>query len=261
MPNTILNNPDVRPPALNKNTAGKVNESPPFSSKISTVHNSKEQLSPGDRNKSFTGSIAKKWNAIRHQPHLLTTHVNTASCGAVVGAGSISTVYDLGNGYVEKKYTGRIDGEPGSRLTAANNNVKGFNRYYGENSATVCVTPAEDGAALVSAKLKKIEGCALDNLLLFPNDASLEEMSSIIERNNPSQKLANTLSEKGIIHYDINKGNVIYNKGEFYIVDFDRADILQAGKAASVSQNEYMEMKFRYVFSDVLRDVHGKLNT
>ncbi|NIG88112.1 hypothetical protein M5J15_11445 [Serratia symbiotica] len=76
--------------------------------------------------------------------------------GAVVGIGSISVVSDIGNGYVEKKYSSYIYPGHRSRLTAANNNAKGFNRYYGSGAATFSITQDIDMTATVSTKLKKL---------------------------------------------------------------------------------------------------------
>ncbi|MBF1996172.1 hypothetical protein HW114_12085 [Serratia symbiotica] len=183
--------------------------------------------------------------------------------GAVVGIGSIGVVSDIGNGYVEKKYSSYIYPGHRSRLTAANNNAKGFNRYYGSGAATVSITQDIDMTATVSTKLKKIEGYPL-NSFQPSSDIEIEimvEIASKIINDNPSEYLANFLREKGIIHKDINKGNIIYNKGEFFLVDFDDAIILPEGQMLSAELTQEMRDKLKYVFNDVLYDIRKILST
>lgn len=177
----------------------------------------------------------------------------------VIGTGSISEVYDLGNGFVSKTYKGKIDKSHKSRLVAANKNAKGFNRYYGDGSATVSIIQHADGTASASAKLKKIEGHVLSEIQHQSNKILLKEIGSAISISNPSEKLSNILQSRGIVHYDINKGNIIYNKGKFFIIDFDSANFLPKGEIVSESQTKSMKEKFKHVFDDVLRDIESKV--
>lgn len=182
--------------------------------------------------------------------------VETAITGNVIGTGSISTIYDLNNGYVKKIYSGVLNETHKSRLTSANNNAKGFNRYYGAGSATVMIDKNVDNILSVSVKLKKIDGYALDEIPLLHNHKISEEVSSIIKSTHPDVYLAKKLQEKGIIHHDINKGNIIYNKGEFFIIDFDSANFMPKNNIVSDSQMENMRNKFKFVFNDFLRDIY-----
>ncbi|KHN49573.1 hypothetical protein BA188_21535 [Aeromonas hydrophila] len=79
-----------------------------------------------------------------------------------------------------------------------------------------------------------------------------------IKTSNPSEKLSKSLQNNGIIHYDINKGNVIYNNGEFYIIDFDSANFLPKGEMVSQSQTNSMREKFKHIFDDILREIDSK---
>lgn len=173
----------------------------------------------------------------------------------IIGSGSISTVYDLENGYVEKIYNGNVDKERISRLKSASNNAKGFNRYYGDGSAVVMVNQNIDKTLSVSVKLKKIEGYSLNDILLLDNKKIKEEIVSSIESTHPAEYLAKELQEKGIIHHDINEGNIIYNENKFFIVDFDSANFMQEGQPASSSHTESMRKKFNFVFNDFLRKI------
>lgn len=87
------------------------------------------------------------------------------------------------------------------------------------------------------------------------------EIASKIINDNPSEYLANFLREKGIIHKDINKGNIMYNKGELFLVDFDDAIILPEGQMLSSEQTQAMRNKLKYVFNDVLYDIRKILST
>ncbi|WP_409040063.1 hypothetical protein [Klebsiella sp. BIGb0407] len=172
-----------------------------------------------------------------------------------MGKGSVSTVYDLENGYVEKTYTGYFTENNKSRLISAKNNAKGFNRYYGTGSATVKLTHNTDGEISVSVKLKKINGKILSDILSLKDSHLNTEIISKIESNYPEETLSRKLQEKGIIHHDINKGNIIYNEGEFFIIDFDSANFLSNGKKVSESQTESMKKKLQIVFNEVLREI------
>ncbi|NIG88113.1 hypothetical protein M5J15_11450 [Serratia symbiotica] len=87
------------------------------------------------------------------------------------------------------------------------------------------------------------------------------EIASKIINDNPSEYLANFLREKGIIHKDINKGNIMYNKGELFLVDFDDAIILPEDQILSSEQTQAMRNKLKYVFNDVLYDIIKILST
>lgn len=87
----------------------------------------------------------------------------------------------------------------------------------------------------------------------------MKEIGSAISISNPSEKLSNILQSRGIVHYDINKGNIIYNKGKFFIIDFDSANFLPKGEIVSESQTKSMKEKFKHVFDDVLRDIESKV--
>ncbi|MEQ9928242.1 hypothetical protein, partial [Pectobacterium parvum] len=177
----------------------------------------------------------------------------------VVGVGSISRVYDIGDGYVEKEYNGSVDKQHQSRLISAKNNVNGFDRMYGKGAGELIIHE-RNGVLSVSAKLIKIEGYALNNIQSISSNDLLNEMKSAIEDNDISTQLANSLQKKGITHHDINKGNIIYDNKEFFILDFDSANILPEGEMVSLQQTEAMKNKFEYVFSDVLRDIKKKLS-
>ncbi|QHQ23047.1 hypothetical protein [Pectobacterium parvum] len=176
----------------------------------------------------------------------------------IIGTGSISEVYNMGNGFVNKIYKGRIDEHHKSRLVAANNNAKGFNRYYGDRAGEVSITPFKDGSASVSVKLKKIDGYVLSDVNSSSNTEFLNEIETAIKTSNHPEKLSRLLQNNGIVHYDINKGNVIYNKGEFFIVDFDSANFLPKGEIVSQSQTNSMREKFKHIFDDVLREIDRK---
>ncbi len=186
------------------------------------------------------------------------SHIETSPKPVVIGTGSISEVHDMGNGFVNKTYKGRIDERHKSRLVAANNNAKGFNRYYGDGAGKVSITPFTDGSASVSVKLKKIDGYVLSNVKSSSNPELLKEIEMAIKTSNPSEKLSKSLQNNGIIHYDINKGNVIYNNGEFYIIDFDSANFLPKGEMVSQSQTNSMREKFKHIFDDILREIDSK---
>ncbi len=186
------------------------------------------------------------------------SHIETSPKPVVIGTGSISEVHDMGNGFVNKTYKGRIDERHKSRLVAANNNAKGFNRYYGDGAGKVSITPFKDGSASVSVKLKKIDGYVLSDVKSSSNYELLKEIETAVKTSNPSEKLSKSLQNNGIIHYDINKGNVIYNKGEFYVIDFDSANFLPKGEMVSQSQTNSMREKFKHIFDDILREIDRK---
>ncbi|MCU1803765.1 hypothetical protein CUU56_20505 [Pectobacterium parvum] len=130
---------------------------------------------------------------------------------------------------------------------------------YGKGAGELIIHE-RNGVLSVSAKLIKIEGYALNNIQSISSNDLLNEMKSAIEDNDISTQLANSLQKKGITHHDINKGNIIYDNKEFFILDFDSANILPEGEMVSLQQTEAMKNKFEYVFSDVLRDIKKKLS-
>lgn len=201
------------------------------------------------------GAINSKPCSVPPSSSINMPPVEAAITGNVIGSGSISTIYDLNNGYVKKTYNGILNERYKSRLTSANNNAKGFNRYYGAGSATVMIDKNADNTVAVSVKLKKIDGYALNEIPLLHNDKISEEVSSIIESTHPDEYLAKKLQEKGIIHHDINKGNIIYNKGEFFMIDFDSANFIEGNNMVTDSQTESMRNKLKFVFNDLLRDI------
>lgn len=179
----------------------------------------------------------------------------------VIGEGSISTVYDTGDGYVVKKYTGKIDPEYKSRLQYAKNNAKGFNRYYGESSGFVSVTPDKNGFASVSVRLKKIDGVALNNIKSIADKSLLTDMLLELKSKRLAENLANLLRDKGIAHYDINQGNVIYSKDKgFSIIDFDSAIFAPEQKKISQSITDGMRSRLSYVLGETKTDIRGRLS-
>ncbi|MGV3344806.1 dermonecrotic toxin domain-containing protein [Enterobacteriaceae bacterium LUAb1] len=178
----------------------------------------------------------------------------------VIGQGSISTVYDTGEGYVVKKYTGKIDSEYKSRLLYAKNNAKGFNKYYGESSGFVSVSPNKDGTATVSARLKKIDGVVLNEISTVSDKSLLTDMLLEMRAKKLPENLANHLKNKGIMHYDINQGNIIYSKEKgFSIIDFDSAMFASENNPISQSHANDMKNKFSYIFSETKRDIVTRL--
>lgn len=82
-----------------------------------------------------------------------------------------------------------------------------------------------------------------------------------IKSNALAQGLSVRLRNLGIVHHDINKGNIIYDiKKGFSIIDFDSANFLPEGEKVSAEITKYMEGKFKYVFSDTLRDINAQLD-
>ncbi|RJL54323.1 hypothetical protein [Pectobacterium carotovorum] len=174
---------------------------------------------------------------------------------SVIGSGSFGTVYDMGNGFVKKIYNGKIDTNHKGKLIAANNNAKGFNRYYGDGTATVDITPYSDGTASVSVKLKKIEGYTLSDIQKSSSNDLKKEIEKAIETTNPSEYLSDLLAKNGIMHNDISRGNIVYNDGFFYVLDFDSANFLAKNENMSHSEIRVMKMRFRYMFDNFLRDI------
>ncbi|MBN3264161.1 hypothetical protein H5A43_13605 [Pectobacterium brasiliense] len=185
--------------------------------------------------------------------------VDGVNTGHVLSEGSISTVYDIGNGYVIKKYKGYFDDNYRSRIQFAESNVKGFNRYYGNNSATLQVTQHENGKSSVATKLIKIEGFSLSEISVVSDKNILSDILSNIKKT-PHETLSKLLREKGIVHHDINKANIIYNVNQgFSVIDFDSAYFYPDGVSANPSQEEYMKNKFTYVFKETQRDIESRL--
>lgn len=176
----------------------------------------------------------------------------------VIGTGSLSEVYDIGDGFVSKIYKSRINKTHKSRLSSAKKNAEGFNRYYGKGSGTVRVTPYKDGSATVSVKLKKIDGYVLSSIKDLSNPVLLEEIETAIKTSKPSEKLSSLLQSYGISHNDINKGNIIYNNGEFFVIDFDSADFLPKGEIVSKSKTNTMRNSFDRIFNEILREIGNR---
>ena len=193
------------------------------------------------------------------QPYPMTQGIDLSKY-PVIATGSIGTVYDYQQGIVIKKYKGKIDERHKSRLIAANNNVKGFNRYYGASSATLEITSNGDGSSSVFVKLKKINGIPLNMVQAMTDRNKLNALIDIIQNGHPAEHLSRKLQQLGITHHDINKGNVIYDgENGFHIIDFDSADYLPTGEMVSPSMTATMKSTFTYVFKDVLRDVQYRL--
>ncbi|QQG26633.1 hypothetical protein JFY74_10730 [Pectobacterium carotovorum] len=177
----------------------------------------------------------------------------------IIAKGSIGTVYDIGNGYIVKKYKGYFDKNNRSRIQSAKNNVKGFNRYYGPNSATIMITQHANEKSSVATKLIKIEGVPLSEVSVVSDKEILNAMSISIKKN-PHETLSNYLRDKGIVHHDINKGNIIYNLDQgFSVIDFDSAHIYPEGEKTSQSHADMMKNKFLSVFKDTERDIRNRL--
>lgn len=179
----------------------------------------------------------------------------------VIAEGSIGIVYDCNDGTVIKKYKGIIDERHKSRLLDANNNTKGFNRFYGPSSATISLTSNDNGSVSVFVRLKKIAGTPLNLISTITDKNILNTLMRAIKSNALAQGLSVRLRNLGIVHHDINKGNIIYDiKKGFSIIDFDSANFLPEGEKVSAEITKYMEGKFKYVFSDTLRDINAQLD-
>lgn len=174
----------------------------------------------------------------------------------VIGEGSISKVYDLQDGYVLKVYTGKMTPQYKSRLQYAINNVRGFNRYYGPASGFLRLTPAKDASASVSVRLRKIHGIALNAISTVTDDRLLHIMQDAISAPQLAHHLAAQLQQKGIAHYDINKGNILFSPLQgFSIIDFDSAVISPENQAVSQSITDWMTSTLGYVLNEAHRDI------
>lgn len=179
----------------------------------------------------------------------------------VIAEGSIGIVYDCNDGTVIKKYKGIIDERNKSRLRYANNNTKGFNRFYGPLSATISLTSNDNGSSSVFVRLKKIAGTPLNLIGTITDKNILNTMMNAIKSNTLDQELSVRLRTLGIVHYDINQANIIYDiKKGFSIIDFDSANFLPEGEKVNAEITKYMEGRFKYVFIDTLRDINAQLD-
>lgn len=174
----------------------------------------------------------------------------------IIAEGSIGVIYDYQHDRVIKRYKGKFDERHKSRLLSAKNNAKGFNRLYGAESASIYINTNKDGSGAVFVKLKKIKGNSLDSIGTISDKDSLHHLMDVIDNTNPADLLSAKLQRLGIIHNDINKGNIIYDvETGFNIIDFDSANYLPDGDVVSASKTDSMRNKFAYVFNEVRRDI------
>lgn len=110
----------------------------------------------------------------------------------------------------------------------------------------------------MSVKLKKIDGYVLSSIKDLSNPELLEEIETAIKTSKPSEKLSSLLQSHGISHNDINKGNIIYNNGEFFVIDFDSADFLPKGEIVSESKTNTMRNSFDRIFNEILREIGNR---
>jgi len=194
-------------------------------------------------------------------PGLLHLCAGSQKKPPIIGKGSVSTVYDTMDGYVVKRYTGKLNQEYKSRLQYANNNAKGFNRLYGQSSGFVSIQQHKDGSASVAVRLLKINGNALNTISHINDESILKQMQMALNNTRLAENLANVLMNKGIAHYDINKGNIIYSlQNGFSFIDFDSAVFSTENEKINPSITHWMTSKLDYILNETKSDIAIRLH-
>ncbi|CAB3775146.1 serine/threonine protein kinase [Paraburkholderia humisilvae] len=148
----------------------------------------------------------------------------------IVGTGVAGKVYQSDGGYLIKVYNNPIGIKNGkiyqSNLDSAKNSAKALKRLYGEDSAKVVL---KDGPyptqSIVTLQMKRIPGESLETILNGGNPEIIEEVLRQSRDKSTTKALIDRLQAKGIVHHDINLGNILYDSKtrQFNLIDFDRA--------------------------------------
>ncbi|MFC0696482.1 serine/threonine-protein kinase [Paraburkholderia humisilvae] len=174
---------------------------------------------------------------------------------AQIGSGSISKVYELDSGRVLKVYNHRVDADHSSSYNQAVTSAEAFSRLYGEKSARVNLIPdpIDPTKKIVQLEMKKIDGKSLFSVLKEGDDKLAREIIAHYPdgAETIARELVETLKKGGIVHNDINLGNVIYDSGakRFHIIDFDSANLYGPG-VLDDHQTAGMTRKLIHDFND-----------
>ncbi|PXX59082.1 Phosphotransferase enzyme family protein [Pseudomonas sp. LAMO17WK12:I10] len=181
-----------------------------------------------------------------------------------IASGSICKVYEYNQDYVVKDYTSVVTAERQGRMLKARNNEAAFRRLYGEDTATVWVFPTKNPLETqVSIKLKRIPGEALDALIAKDDPSVIAELTREADFDKVINELVDTLVNNGIVHNDLNLGNIMYDSKTktFKLIDFDDADIKPVGEKLTDTQATTMRNKLKYVFGDFDRQIRDRLRS
>lgn len=176
----------------------------------------------------------------------------------LIATGSIGSVYQYGNDYVMKDYSGIVEPGMKGRLIKAQNNTAAFNRYYGQGSASMMMREtANPLQKAVSVKLKRIKGEPLAAILATKNIALAQKALESLSRSDVAAELVKKLEMLGIEHMDINAANILYDpqSEEFNLIDFDDANINKPGEPLNEFAVEQLVKKMAVVFRVFRREV------
>ncbi|SUA91958.1 3-deoxy-D-manno-octulosonic-acid kinase [Pandoraea pulmonicola] len=169
----------------------------------------------------------------------------------MVGSGVAGRVYQVNANKLIKVYSNPIGIKNGalyrSSLDRAKNSVEAFTRLYGKDAAKVTI---KDGLyptqPLVVLQMKKIPGKSLESILKSGNRELIEEVRQQFRDRTVAKRLIDRLTSKGIVHHDINLGNILYDRrtGQFNLIDFDSATFDHLTDSLSADMLRKLEFDF-----------------
>jgi len=177
--------------------------------------------------------------------------VDSNAAPIMVGSGVAGKVYRADGDYLIKVYNNPIGIKNGaiyrSSLDNAKNNAEAFTRLYGKDAAKITV---KDGVyptqPIVTLKMKKIPGESLESILKSGDQELIREVLDQLRDKSVAKRLIDRLESKGIVHNDINLGNILYDRraGQFNLIDFDSAIFDPATNSQSADMLRKLESDF-----------------
>ncbi|WP_150621442.1 serine/threonine-protein kinase [Pandoraea horticolens] len=169
----------------------------------------------------------------------------------IIGSGAISRVYQVDTDHLIKVYNNPIGIWNGalyrSSLNSARNSAEAFTRLYGKDAAKVTI---RDGLyptqPVVALQMKKIPGKSLDSILKSGDRELIEEVLNQFQDESLAKRLIDRLESKGIVHHDINLGNILYDwrTRQFNLIDFDSATFDPLNNSLSADMLRKLESDF-----------------
>ncbi|VVE23869.1 hypothetical protein PHO31112_03274 [Pandoraea horticolens] len=169
----------------------------------------------------------------------------------IIGSGTIGRVYQVNTDHLIKVYNNPYGIKNGalyrSSLDRARNSEEAFTRLYGKGTAKVAI---RDGfyptQPIVALQMKKIPGESLDSILKSGDRELIEEILQQFRDKPVAKRLVDRLESKGIVHHDINLGNILYDRGtgQFNLIDFDSATFDPLTNSQSANMLRKLESDF-----------------
>ncbi|EXU76083.1 protein kinase [Erwinia mallotivora] len=162
---------------------------------------------------------------------------SSPECGQLIGTGTTAEVYEnkYNSSILYKKYH-LVGNQYNEVLSMAVQESELFNSFYGDDASLVI----RDGGEIY-LRMLRVPGIPLSEIETADIPDNLERLYL---------QLICKLNESGMIHYDLNTGNMLYDKESDSLFPIDFRDIYQRYYSAGAEERKYIDKRLQMRVND-----------